>query len=269
MSNLRKPSLSEDSVKNCNENEKFMFLQLLTFRSKYSKKLLLHEKVLDIHSIRLLRNSEDFRRSPCNSFLKSLKLVECENFSYKLVYLDNMLILLDNLSYSQDLLEVFFDPRLNYLFLILANGQTDIFQFEVQNIHQIIFSDVDYSTGFEYKDEIHLALLNSIQMNIHFLESRMPEFDDSFPMDIMQHDYLQGFNRANDFSFFKNSSVVRNSNFNDYLVFHSMFFYNNFSSSIVDFNQLQTNSKFLIKDFFKIFKNKLKSAESKVVSFKI
>ena len=175
-----------------------------------------------------------------------------------------MLILLDNLSYNQPLLDIFFDSQLNYLFFVFADGKTDTFHFEIQNIHQIIFSEADYRTNFSSKDETHIAILNSIQMNIHFLESNLPGIEEGFPLSTMRSNYWQGFNNYNDFEFFKNNNVVFSSDFNDYLMYHSMFFYNNFSSSFVDFDALQHNSRYVLKDLFQIYSTKNKETGPKI-----
>jgi hypothetical protein len=111
--------------------------------------------------------------------------------------------------------------------------------------------------SFPSKEETHLALLNSIQVNIHFLHSSDFSPQNSFPLDIVRQNFLQGYNFYNDFRFLKSNDVVNVSDFNDYLMFHSMFFYNNYSSSFVDFDALHKNSKYLLKDFFNVFKSKL------------
>jgi hypothetical protein len=249
-------SFSEQSLKKILQDESWMFLQLKTFSSKYTKSLLLHEPVIFMHSIRLHKPHDTFKDSACYYFLNSLKLVECKNLSFKLVYMDKLLILLDNLSYGQQLLDVFFDSQLNLLFLVLSGGQSKCFRFEIQNIHQILFSEVDYLTSFASKEDTHLALLNSIQVNVHFLHSTDFSTNTAFPLDGARRNYLQGYNLYNNFDFLKTNSIVSSSDFNDYLMFHSMFFYNNYSSSFVDFDGLQKNSKYLLKDYFNVFKSK-------------
>jgi hypothetical protein len=250
-------SFSEQNINKLVQSDRWMFLQLKTFSSKYSKSLLLHEPVIFMHSIRLLKPHDTFKDSPCYYFLNSLKLVECKNLSFKLVYMDKLLILLDNLSYGQQLLDVFFDSQLNLLFLVLSGGQSKCFRFEIQNIHQILFSEADYLTSFPSKEETHLALLNSIQVNVHFLHSTDFSTANAFPLDGARRNYLQGFNLYNHFDFLKSNSIVSSSDFNDYLVFHAMFFYNNYSSSFVDFDGLHKNSKYLLKDYFNVFKSTL------------
>ena len=236
--------------------DEWLFLQLLQFPSRFSKSLLLHEPVCKMHSIRLLKPHPSFKESPCFYFLNSLKLVECQNLSFKLVYLDKLLILLDNLSYEQQLLDVLFDSQLNLLFLVFCGGESKCFRFEIQNIHQILFSEADYLTSFPSKEETHLALLNSIQVNIHFLHSTSFSNQNAFPLESVRKNLLQGFNLFNNFEFLKKNNVVSTSDFNDYLMFHSMFFYNNYSSSFVDFDSLQKNSKYLLKDFFEVFQSR-------------
>lgn len=249
-------SFSDATVKKVVQDDQWMCLQLRTFSSRFSKSLLLHEKVVRMHSIRLLKPHESFMNSHCFYFLNSLRLVECANLSFKLVYLDKLLILLDHLSYGQPLLDIFFDSQLNLLFLVLAGGQSKCFRLEIQNIHEILFSNVDYLGSFPSKEETHLALLNSIQVNVHFLHSTDFSSLDCFPLADARGDYLQGFNQFNNFRFLKRNGLVSSSNFNDYLIFHAMFFYNNYSSSFVDFDRLERNSRFLVRDFFRIFRSR-------------
>lgn len=245
--------LSEDLLMRLASDDECIFLQLLKFPSRFSKSLLLHEPVCEMHSIRLLKPHPSFRDSAYYYFLNSLKLVECRDRSFKLVYLDKLLILLDNLAYGQQLLDVFFDSQLNLFFLLFCGGQSKCFRFEIQNIHQILFSEADYLSSFPSKEETHLALLNSIQVNIHFLHSTDFSPEHAFPLKSAQQDYLQGFNLFNSFDFLKSNNVVRASDFNDYLIYHAMFFYNNYSSSFVDLDLLHKNSQYLLKDFFNVF----------------
>lgn len=250
-------SFSDQTVKKIVNDDQWMCLQLRTFSTRFSKSLLLHEPVVRLHPIRLLRPHESFMNSHCFYFLNSLKLVECANMSFKLVYLDKLLILLDHLSYGQALLDIFFDSQLNLLFLVLAGGQSKCFRFEIQNIYEILFSSVDYLSSFASKEDTHLALLNSIQVNVHFLHSTEFSALDCFPLADARMDFFQGFNQFNNFRFLKRNGLVSSSDFNDYLVFHAMFFYNNYSSSFVDFDRLQKNSKYLAQDFFQIFRSSL------------